>query len=575
MLFGAIFASIFLLTGVFSQSEEIVSYNDLNIVLTHFNSVCQDVTSECPGDYTHDGIVDQRDIEWVITFLEVSRNELVFEELDTCGVISESGTYVLTQDIRAQGECLRIEAPYVYLACNSHALRYGQSESGMGMYGRDLRRVAFSDCAIEQVRPFDNSDALQILDTERVFIGNVSIETKGDVSRGINADEVGELLVQGTITTSGDGSHGIDASSVRGGTVDAEVSTSGESHALFLEEVSGLRFSGTLIATGTGSAAHILESTNFLASGFTALSKGDEIFVIKGKTNAFVLNNGTILGKGKGLVIDTSSVESSHAGWIKDLNIVSKEGLVITSIDNASRLYIIDSSIKQFSFPLSGALITLSKSDAGSITFEQPVPLSGTDLENTMYIGPNFVQVLTGSEQPFYNPSLVTLMNIPSFVNPVILHNGAVCTDCVNVSSLHDETVMFSVQSWSNYTIAEADVAGENQAPVPDNDGGCVTSWSCSEWSECSEGQQNRVCSKLRSHCIVPSYLETPATIQTCELQAVEVASEEDSGFISTITGAVVGVIQQPGSLFIAAIFIATLIGLAVAVPVARMRTKR
>jgi parallel beta-helix repeat protein len=50
----------------------------------------------------------------------------------------------------------------------------------------------------------------------------------------------------------------------------------------------------------------------------------------------------------------------------------------------------------------------------------------------------------------------VTLRGIrTNFVNPVILRDGKMCTDCHNFTSLNAGTVRFAVNSWSEYSIGE------------------------------------------------------------------------------------------------------------------------
>lgn len=111
--------------------------------------------------------------------------------------------------------------------------------------------------------------------------------------------------------------------------------------------------------------------------------------------------------------------------------------------------------------------------------------------------------------------------------------------------------------------------------------GGCLTSWTCGEWSECSEGKQTRICKKEISYCYAPvkgkpeetmdceSQTETqsPDSQQIPETQNQEKEQDTES---SGITGAVIGTLGISGIIII--IFVAGIVAASVSVKIIRKR---
>ncbi len=58
--------------------------------------------------------------------------------------------------------------------------------------------------------------------------------------------------------------------------------------------------------------------------------------------------------------------------------------------------------------------------------------------------------------------------------------------------------------------------------------GGCLTTWECSEWDECTNGNQTRNCSKVKSYCYAPKK-DKPNEIQNCSIEEQEEDQEEDT----------------------------------------------
>ena len=56
--------------------------------------------------------------------------------------------------------------------------------------------------------------------------------------------------------------------------------------------------------------------------------------------------------------------------------------------------------------------------------------------------------------------------------------------------------------------------------------GGCRTTWECTEWGDCVEGNQTRDCSKVKSYCYAPKK-DKPLEFRECEVQADSEDEEE------------------------------------------------
>lgn len=74
--------------------------------------------------------------------------------------------------------------------------------------------------------------------------------------------------------------------------------------------------------------------------------------------------------------------------------------------------------------------------------------------------------------------------------------------------------------------------------------GACLTSWQCSEWSDCENGTQVRTCLKENKACITT--LEKPEETRECTLP--ENNQSGITGFFSRITGAVTGALGTGGT---------------------------
>jgi len=113
--------------------------------------------------------------------------------------------------------------------------------------------------------------------------------------------------------------------------------------------------------------------------------------------------------------------------------------------------------------------------------------------------------------------------------------------------------------------------------------GGCLTTWECSDWSLCTDGEQFRTCEKKVQYC---SASTQPELTQTCS-QTEDLSYNEDGtiklndeqkdktlnqtinetvqDFTTAVTGAVTGVLGKAGTLVVS-VFITLIAGLSLIV---------
>ncbi len=122
-----------------------------------------------------------------------------------------------------------------------------------------------------------------------------------------------------------------------------------------------------------------------------------------------------------------------------------------------------------------------------------------------------------------------------------------------------------------------------------DDNKGCSTKWVCSDWSACDDGTQTRTCEKEIKYCAAPRIPETSRSCTITEnlasnnqdnekdIEDYELSQDEvkdiyqNQGFFPTITGAVIGAVNNPFALG-AIIFVILIIGLSIIISIIRKR---
>ncbi|MBI1936260.1 VCBS repeat-containing protein [Candidatus Woesearchaeota archaeon] len=189
-------------------------------------------------------------------------------------------------------------------------------------------------------------------------------------------------------------------------------------------------------------------------------------------------------------------------------------------------------------------------------------PLVQIDMESLIQFQP--LKVIVNSEyfRSLNAPATVTLMNISNITNPVVLKNGVICTEC-RIRSFANSQIVFDVQNFSEYSVAEGSYCGDNYCssnedcsacqsdcgacPAPSGGGGgssggggggssggggggggggtpgfvCNMDWQCTSWGNCISSWQIRQCEFVK----VPQYVrnetcstssQQPSTSQQC-----------------------------------------------------------
>lgn len=190
----------------------------------------------------------------------------------------------------------------------------------------------------------------------------------------------------------------------------------------------------------------------------------------------------------------------------------------------------------------------------GMINWSEPLDLfRGLDWARYINISLNRVEVDSVGAPELNKSAVVVLYNI-TWANPQIMKNGEVCSDC-SILSYENGTLIFNVTGFSVYTSEETPSRSTSSGGGGGSGSSCVTSWVCSSWSDCLNGVQSRNCSKKVERCAI--YSNKPVESQTCvplslpesnktvaesnESGVENESSGDKRGFLSTITGAVIG----------------------------------
>jgi hypothetical protein len=110
----------------------------------------------------------------------------------------------------------------------------------------------------------------------------------------------------------------------------------------------------------------------------------------------------------------------------------------------------------------------------------------------------------------------------------------------------------------SDFQIKKKEKKQESSGGSP---AGCLTTWECTEWEECKDGEQKRECEKAKSSCSIKKGDEKPEEKRSCEEteeQTIEANSqvvleteenqqqtEQQPNSLSRVTGAAAGVTEK------------------------------
>ena len=162
--------------------------------------------------------------------------------------------------------------------------------------------------------------------------------------------------------------------------------------------------------------------------------------------------------------------------------------------------------------------VTIGIPETGKIEFKQNViNLVGKDLDKYIDIQHNKITVNTARLPELNRPAIITFYNV-NYQKPLILLDGVYCSECKFIS-YENKLFKFLAPHLSTYSLTEADTyAGfcgdkfcsssescstcyRDCSVCPRNEPGpCTESWTCDEWSACSENNTaTRTCVDLNN----------------------------------------------------------------------------
>jgi len=88
-----------------------------------------------------------------------------------------------------------------------------------------------------------------------------------------------------------------------------------------------------------------------------------------------------------------------------------------------------------------------------------------------------------------------------------------------------DNYTLICNYSWTE----ETEESGGNGGGSSGGGGGCLTTWECTEWGDCVNGNQTRICSKVIDYCYAPKK-DKPIEEQGCSI--IDNTTISDDGLI-------------------------------------------
>ncbi len=214
--------------------------------------------------------------------------------------------------------------------------------------------------------------------------------------------------------------------------------------------------------------------------------------VARNSTESFILALGA--GKYRWQIACTDSANNTNISESRRIFIV-----LITSFDgDTTNITALNSEVIH--------RLVLEKSLYGKINFSEEINLSeGADIDVNVNISASRIEINSIAVAELNKSAVVTLYNI-SYNNPRIIRDGVVCPDTIcQLLSFANGTLKINLSSFSVYTIDETPQpplsSGGGGEGGSTGGGGCLAKWNCTLWSECAEGKQIRICTKVPEYC--------------------------------------------------------------------------
>ena len=199
----------------------------------------------------------------------------------------------------------------------------------------------------------------------------------------------------------------------------------------------------------------------------------DFAFTFNGTSQRNYVNDSSIVGSRQASFLFKDSVSDSA---ITNLDVsqgaLGSYGVNISS-ENVEDIGFIDTYLEDYVFADNGNLVYFEDSSNGLIRFLQGVSGSGANLSNDIRIENNLVSVESDSNPGLNRSANVSLFNVPSFEDPVVLRDGEECgSSCYNFTALDASDVVFNVSYWTNYSVGGSAVEPPEPPPEPPPTGG-------------------------------------------------------------------------------------------------------
>jgi len=492
------------------------------------------------------------------------------EIIDACGTITKQGLYQLNTNLEAEASCLIVESDGVTIDCNYHTITYAIKSSGSAISTDNTYGLRVMNCNIEQSASAQaDSPAILLTNAGKHAIEGNTIITRGDKSPALMMTGLLETIVaDNTFETEGQASPALASQSTYlNEFVSNTFKTYGpQSPAVQTSEETEVRFVGNVIYTkGESSHAFLafkLGNASLDSNEITTEGEGTEGFRGERMRGDISFEANLLKSSGKGLHVTSEGNEESEFSLTLHGNSFLTEDKELTIEPGKNSLNLVDQAIG--SYYISSTNLTIFTSNKTDIKFLNPIYAEGDNFMDDIKIDNNYAFVNSQGQQGFNVPAEITFYNLPLFTNPIIMKDNALCgAGCQALTLLTENPAVINVDSWSSYSIGEGILNIIIAPEGDDEEGGCITDWTCTSWGVCENNQQTRICSKIKASCVSTSQVK-PGEIQECvsEIEPLSnsLPATSESSIISRITGAVTGVNERTGGFFGIGSFIVALV---------------
>ncbi|MDA1196808.1 MAG: right-handed parallel beta-helix repeat-containing protein, partial [Nanoarchaeota archaeon] len=448
----------------------------------------------------------------------------------TLGTFNQNYTLVKNIASTFYYTCLTINASNVTLDCAGFNITYANGGAGAGINISKANNVKIHNCDVRQNTvgtTQSSSPGILLQFSNNTIIENTTVFTNGSTSVGIYMDDKSNYNILTNLSIQVKGSNGVEMHGTNNvlnySMINVAFNAGG--YGVYLNNENNSIDHNTINGTDSSYGVWVFSSRNNITA--------NRIVVEEGPSSGIQIEAGNNIIRGNNISVKSISTTSSYGIYINgvDFNKIynntfdNVSGSAIhfygqnpypeyNNISNntyrdvrgydlevpaSSSIYynwFIDYGFSNYSISSSSSKLIFKRSGVGIIDFtENLVGDAGVNLSQDVLIKHNFAGV-NSEARTFMNastgPSNITLYTIGAqgVINHTILRDGAVCNTstvvvCTNYTRLNDDTVVFSVEHFSNYTI--------NGTPPTEAHAGCIASGytdgtgeACSQLGSCN-----------------------------------------------------------------------------------------